>query len=206
MLLTRLRGAAPTTPGPVELDIRRPEKGDIRVEILIAAARDEVSRLVLVQDVTERHRAEEELLRKLAIIEEQKHDIELLSAPIIQVWEGVVTLPIMGRVDAARAQRMTEALLAAVTRLSARFVVVDLTGAPTVDAATAEGILSMVRATTLLGATCVVSGISPLVARAIVELGIDLSKVGTFPSLYAALRSRLGAGASSQERAGAKAR
>jgi len=178
------------TPEPIDLEYARSTStgGDLRVEVSIAAARDESSRLLLVQDVTARHRAEEELLFKLAVIEEQKREIERLSTPIIQVWEGVLTLPLVGRVDEERAARMMSTLLDAVTQRSARFVIVDLTGVAAVDVATADGLLSMVRATTLLGAKCVLSGISADVARAIVELGLDLRAIGTYPSLYAALR------------------
>jgi rsbT co-antagonist protein RsbR len=163
----------------------------LHLEVLIAAGHSEQSRLLLLQDVTARHLAEEELRRKLALIEEQQRQIEELSTPIIQVWDGVLCLPVIGLVDAERAARMTEELLAAVARAGAAFVVVDLTGVAEVDASTADGIVGMVRASALLGASCLLSGISAPMARAVVELGLDLQGVRTFSSLHAALRSVL---------------
>ncbi|WP_437547239.1 STAS domain-containing protein [Sorangium sp. So ce367] len=169
------------------------ERGGValHIEVLIAAGHTEQSRLLLLQDVTARRLVEDELRRKLALIEEQQRRIEELSTPIIQVWEGVLCLPVIGLVDAERAARMTEELLAAVARARAAFVVVDLTGVPEVDASTVDGIVGMVRASALLGASCLLSGISARVARAIVELGLDLQGIQRFSSLHAALGSVL---------------
>jgi anti-anti-sigma regulatory factor/PAS domain-containing protein len=165
--------------------------GGAFVEVRIAAGSEGGTRLVLLHDVTARRRAEEELSRKLTVIEEQRAQIEQLSTPIIQVWDGVLCLPVIGVVDAERAARMTEALLHAVTRAGGAYVVVDFTGVPEVSVSTADGLVSMVRAAALLGATCVLSGISARMARAVVELGLDLQRIKTFPSLHAALRGVL---------------
>jgi anti-anti-sigma regulatory factor/PAS domain-containing protein len=161
------------------------------VEVRIAAGSEGGTRLVLLHDVTARRRAEEELSRKLAVIEEQRAQIERLSTPIIQVWDGVLCLPVIGVVDAERASQMTEALLHAVTRAGGAYVVVDLTGVPEVSASTADGLVSMVRAAALLGTRCVLSGVSAGMARAVVDLGLDLQGIKTFPSLHAALRDVL---------------
>jgi anti-anti-sigma regulatory factor/PAS domain-containing protein len=160
-------------------------------EVRIAAGSEAGTRLVLLHDVTARRRAEEELARKLAVIEEQKTRIEQLSTPIIQVWDGVLCLPVIGMVDAERAAQMTEALLQAVMRAGGAYVVVDLTGVARVSASTADGLVSMVRAAALLGATCVLSGVSAGMARAVVDLGLDLQGIKTFPSLHAALEGVL---------------
>jgi rsbT co-antagonist protein RsbR len=138
----------------------------------------------LVSDVTERHRAEVELRERERA---QAETIEQLSAPIIDLWEGVLALPIMGAVDEARAARMTESLLHAIVQSGASFTVVDLTGVTAMDAATAAHITSMVRAAGLVGTQCLISGIRPAMARTLVELDASLG-VETFGTLRAALR------------------
>jgi anti-anti-sigma regulatory factor/PAS domain-containing protein len=162
--------------------------GETRIEVQIAGGSPDEGRLVLLHDVTARWIADEELRRRLAVIEAQQAEIAQLSAPIQEVWEGILSLPVMGRVDAARAARMTEALLEAVHRTRARSVIVDLTGVEALDGATADGLMSMVRATSLLGASCLMSGMTARVARAVMELGLDLQGLSTYPSLHAALR------------------
>jgi rsbT co-antagonist protein RsbR len=113
--------------------------------------------------------------------------IEQLSAPVIDLWEGVLALPIMGAVDEARASRMTESLLHAIVQSGASFTVVDLTGVTAMDAATASHITSMVRAAGLVGTQCLISGIRPAMARTLVDLDASLG-VETFGTLRAALR------------------
>jgi rsbT co-antagonist protein RsbR len=138
----------------------------------------------LVSDVTERHRAEAELRARERA---QAVTIEQLSAPVIDLWEGVLALPIMGAVDETRAARMTESLLHAIVQSGASFTVVDLTGVTAMDAATASHITSMVRAAGLVGTQCLISGIRPAMARTLVELDASLG-VETFGTLRAALR------------------
>jgi rsbT co-antagonist protein RsbR len=138
----------------------------------------------LVSDVTERHRAEEELRQRERA---QAETIEQLSAPIIDVWEGVLALPVIGAIDKARAERMTQSLLEAIVQSGASHTIVDLTGSTAMDAATAAHLGGMVRAAGLLGTVCLVSGLSPAMARTLVELDTDLG-VRTFGTLRAALR------------------
>jgi rsbT co-antagonist protein RsbR len=110
-----------------------------------------------------------------------------LSVPIIDLWDGIIALPIVGTIDEARAVRMTEALLEAVVRSGTRFAILDLTGATAMDGSIANHLGDMIRATRLVGSECLVSGLGPALARILVELDIPLS-VRTFGSLRAALR------------------
>jgi rsbT co-antagonist protein RsbR len=118
-----------------------------------------------------------EVERKLRTIEQQRDEIAELSVPIIDLWEGVLALPLVGRVDAERAARITEALLARVVAARARWVIVDLTGVDLVDAITAGGLVRLTDATELLGAACIVTGIQPGVVESMLALGIPLARL-----------------------------
>jgi len=138
----------------------------------------------IVNDVTTRVAAEAEQRKRehaqAAIIEE-------LSAPVLDLWDGVLALPVVGGIDETRASKMTEHLLESIVRSGARFAILDLTGATTMDASIASHIGDMVRATGLVGSECLVSGLGPAMARSLVELDVALS-VRTFGTLREALR------------------
>ncbi len=140
-----------------------------------------IGAMTISNDVTDRERTRVELERRLEVIAR-------MSTPIIHVWEGVLVLPIIGELDADRTARMTEALLAALITSRARFAILDLTGVETVDTHAADVLLQIVGAIGLLGVKALVSGIRPAVAEAVVDLGVDLSRVTTVATLHAALR------------------
>jgi rsbT co-antagonist protein RsbR len=122
-------------------------------------------------------------------IEQQRMTISALSTPIIDVWEGVVTLPLVGVIDTQRAVEMTERLLARIVESGARAVIIDLTGVEVVDTATADHLVRLTRAAGLLGARCFVTGIGPNIARTLVGMGVDLGGVRTMRTLKEALRA-----------------
>ncbi|WP_437821185.1 STAS domain-containing protein [Sorangium sp. So ce1078] len=129
-----------------------------------------------------------ELRTKMELIERQEEVIRNLETPVIQVWERVLTLPMMGIVDSRRVARVMDDLLAAVVRTSARFAILDLTGVDMVDTATASHLFSLLRAIQLLGADGIVTGIRPTVAQTMVTLGLDLSSLTTSANLREGLR------------------
>ncbi|UQA58462.1 PAS domain S-box protein [Polyangium aurulentum] len=163
---------------------------------LVDEAGEVVGVASLIADVTERHRAETELRERERA---QAVTIEQLSAPVIDVWEGILALPVIGAVDEARAARMTESLLLAIVQGGAAFTIVDLTGVTAMDAATAAHITNMVRAAGLLGTRCLISGIRPAMARSLVELDATLG-VETFGTLRAALRRAIEASVARRRR------
>ncbi|UQA63572.1 STAS domain-containing protein [Polyangium aurulentum] len=118
-----------------------------------------------------------QLASQLALIDRQREVIRNLETPIIQVWDRVLTVPMMGVVDSGRAARVMDDLLAAVTRDGARFAILDLTGVEIVDTATAAHLLSLINAVRLLGAEGIITGIRPNVAHTVVSLGLDLSSI-----------------------------
>jgi rsbT co-antagonist protein RsbR len=129
-----------------------------------------------------------ELEEKLAMIELQRAAIKELSTPIIEVWEGVLCLPIVGVLDSARSAEMTEMLLRSIVDTKARCAIIDITGIQVMDTATADHFLRMAKAVRLLGAECVLTGINPNIAQTIVHMGVDLSDVVTHRSLRNALQ------------------
>ena len=123
--------------------------------------------------------------------ERQQMTIRELSTPVLQIWEGVIVLPLIGVIDTKRANDIMEKVLRSIGELSARYVILDLTGVDTVDTKTADHIMKVVRAAQLLGARCVLTGIQPAVAQTLVEVGVELAGFKTLRNLQAGLRACL---------------
>ncbi|MDC0722018.1 STAS domain-containing protein [Nannocystis bainbridge] len=139
-------------------------------------------------NVTEAKRVELEMRRKIELIERQQQVIRELATPIIEVWDGVLTMPIVGLVDTARTAEIMDSLLQAVTQTRARFAILDLTGVEVVDTGTASHLIKMIQALRLLGAEGILTGIHPSIAQTIVALGVDLSHVTVHAKLRDALK------------------
>lgn len=133
------------------------------------------ARRAATEALAEATRAKEELEEKLRTIEHQRGQIEELSAPVIDVWQGVLALPLVGRIDAERAARIAEALLERVAQVRARWVIIDLTGVAEVDEATAASLVRVAEAVELIGARCMLTGIRPVIVESLLEFG-DLTR------------------------------
>jgi rsbT co-antagonist protein RsbR len=130
----------------------------------------------------------------------QQQEMLELSTPVIELWNGILALPIIGTLDSARAQAIMEALLAAIVESRSPIAILDITGVPTVDTMVAQHLLKTVAAARLMGAECIISGIRPQIAQTIVHLGVQLGDVTTKASLADAFRvalARLGTSVSS---------
>jgi rsbT co-antagonist protein RsbR len=128
-------------------------------------------------------------------IEQQRVTIGELQTPVIEVWDGILALPIVGSVDTARAQEMNETLLERIVATGSEIVLLDITGVPVVDTAVAQHLLETVSAARLLGADVFIVGLSSRTAMTLVQLGIDLSHITTRATLAKGLAlafSRLG--------------
>lgn len=130
-----------------------------------------------------------ELEEKLATIERQQIAIRELSTPVIEVWSGVLCLPVVGIMDTTRSAEMTDALLRAVAEKKASCAIIDITGIEVMDTGTADHFMRMARAVRLLGAQCFLTGISPSIAQTIVHMGMDLRGIVTFRTLRDALQA-----------------
>lgn len=141
------------------------------------------------REISEQRRREQELREKLDLIARQQRAIADLSTPIIQIWDGVLTLPLVGLLDAERAADITDRLLSEVTKTRARYAILDLTGVDAVDTATADRLLRIVRALRLLGAQGLLSGMGPLIAQSMVSLGVELAGLASHRTLRDALHA-----------------
>lgn len=134
---------------------------------------------------------ERELAAMQAKIERQAEAIRELAVPVIEVEDGIVALPVIGTIDAVRAQEIMQTLLQHVVATRSRHVILDLTGVAVVDTRTADYIAKVVGAVELVGARCVVSGLNPLIAQTLVDLGVELGAIKTFRNLKESLRDSL---------------
>ncbi len=132
-----------------------------------------------------------DLEEQLATVERQRIAIRELSVPIIDVWDDVLTLPLVGAIDSARAAEMTEKLLQRIADRGAEYVIIDLTGVDVVDTMTAAHLVRLTHAAKLLGARCVLTGVRPDVARTLVEIGVHLGGLMTLRTLKDGLRACL---------------
>jgi rsbT co-antagonist protein RsbR len=136
-------------------------------------AANRIASTVAVDFVRERER----------VIRQQQEAIRELSTPVLQVRERLLILPIIGVIDAQRSRQLTEQLLRAIRTNRAKVVVIDITGVAVLDAAVAGHLVQTVEASRLLGATVIVTGLSPEIAQTIVNIGVDLGKLTTVGDL-----------------------
>jgi rsbT co-antagonist protein RsbR len=210
-LLRALRGEEGRN---VELYIRRPrgQKG-VFVSVNATPLRDESGirgAIAVFRDVTERKRQEDELeakrrqlleaerakseaLERLQesqadLIRKQQIALQELSTPVLDLWDDILALPIIGTVDARRSSEIMERLLGEVVAKRCRFVILDVTGVELIDTQTASHFLAIARAVELLGARCVLTGVRPAVAQTIVQLDVDLGALKTLRNLKHGLR------------------
>jgi rsbT co-antagonist protein RsbR len=117
------------------------------------------------------------------VIARQQQEMLELSTPVVQLWEGVLALPLIGTLDSARTQVVMQNLLEAIVQTGAEIAIIDITGVPTVDTLVAQHLLKTIAAARLMGADCIVSGIRPQIAQTIIHLGVDLTNVITKATL-----------------------
>jgi len=125
----------------------------------------------------------DEIARSHEIAVSQQATIDELETPVIEVWDGILALPIIGTVDTARAQAMTERLLQRIVETKSEIVLVDITGVPVVDTAVSRHLLETIAASRLLGAEVLLVGLTSRTAMTLVHLGLDLSGVTTRTTL-----------------------
>lgn len=117
------------------------------------------------------------------LIQRQQREMMELSTPVVQLWENILALPLIGTLDSERTQVVMESLLQKIVDTGALIAIIDITGVPTVDTLVAQHLLKTVAAARLMGADCIISGIRPQIAQTIVHLGVNLSDVTTKASL-----------------------
>jgi rsbT co-antagonist protein RsbR len=130
------------------------------------------------------------------VIARQQEELLELSTPVVELWDNIVALPLIGTLDSARTQVVMESLLQKIVENEAMIAIIDITGVPTVDTLVAQHLLKTVAAARLMGADCIISGMRPQIAQTIVHLGVNLSDVltkATLADAFAVALQRTGA-------------
>ncbi len=157
---------------------------------VMEAAMDRLETTVIfIEELTEEKDRREKLQQE--IIDTQKQALRELSTPIVPLTDEIITMPLIGSIDTARTQQIMETLLEAIGRYGAEVVIIDITGVPVVDTTVANHLIQVTRAARLLGAQCLLVGISPEVAQTIVSLGVDLSSIVTKADLQSGIERAL---------------
>lgn len=130
-------------------------------------------------------------------INEQKTEIEDLNEqiiasrfdlPLLKIAENVLMVPLVGSMDSVKSQKVMEDILINIKVQSTRVALIDIAGINIVDSSVAAHLVKIAKATRLMGCRAIVSGISPLVAQNIVNLGMDVSDLITTTTLQDAMR------------------
>lgn len=157
--------------------------------VVITALRDKSGKLrgfgKVTRDLSERRHAEEKIKKQAQEI------FEMAVVPVVQIWEGVLLVPLIGTLDSQRTQQLMERLLQRVAEAGSSVALLDITGVPTIDTQTAQHLIETISAVRLMGADVVLTGVRPSIAQSLVHLGIDLSSVSTRSSLASGLRMAL---------------
>ncbi|MGA7801780.1 MAG: STAS domain-containing protein [Gammaproteobacteria bacterium] len=128
------------------------------------------------------------LEEKERTIQAQQEELREISTPITEIWDGVLTLPIIGTLDSSRTMMVMERLLARIESDRAKVVVMDVTGVLAIDSQVSHHLIQMIRAVGLMGAEAILTGIRPEIARALTSLNIDLGGVTTRSTLSEGLK------------------
>jgi len=128
------------------------------------------------------------------VIGRQQQELLELSTPVVELWKGVLALPLIGTLDSARTQIVMENLLERIVASEAEIAIIDITGVPTVDTLVAQHLIKTVSAARLMGADCIISGIRPQIAQTIVHLGLELNVISkaTMADAFALALRRMG--------------
>jgi len=164
-------------------------KGDITTRYTGAPLKDAEGNIVggleYLVDISDLKRLTEEA-------KQLSEDILKLSTPIIQIWDKVLMLPLIGTIDEERAEQIVENLLEEIVATSVEVVIIDLSGVPIVDTMATHQLLKTESAARMLGARVIFTGISPDVAQTMTKLGIDLTRLETRQSLRVGLQEAIG--------------
>jgi anti-anti-sigma regulatory factor len=132
--------------------------------------------LKIASDITEKKRLDAERTKQAALIME-------MSTPVMRLWDNILLLPIVGLVDSKRVQVIMESVLEKILAYQAKVIILDIQGVPSVDSAVANHLIKVTKATRLMGCTCIITGISPEISQALVNLGIELTDILTQATL-----------------------
>jgi rsbT co-antagonist protein RsbR len=173
------RGSTPTETATFVFSLKEPVFELLRREIGKDADKlaDETWTATLLLDKLGLYTVEVFQKSREALILRQKEEMLELSTPVVQLWAGILALPLIGTLDSARTQVVMENLLQHIVTSGAEIAIIDITGVPTVDTLVAQHLLKTISAARLMGADCIISGIRPQIAQTMVHLGVELDVV-----------------------------
>lgn len=192
------RGATPSQTALFVFSLKSPLFNLLRREMGKDADRlaEEIWTATLVLDKLGLYTTEIFQKTREEVILRQQQEMMELSTPVVQLWDGILALPLIGTLDSARTQVVMENLLQEIMATGADIAIIDITGVPTVDTLVAQHLLKTISAARLMGADCIVSGIRPQIAQTMVHLGVELNVVSkaTMADAFALALRRLGQG------------
>jgi rsbT co-antagonist protein RsbR len=178
------QGFSPSETATFVLSLKQPLFTRLRTDLPDAQAlADEIWATTDLLDTLGLFTVEAYVKSREELIQRQQREMMELSTPVVQLWENILALPLIGTLDSERTQVVMESLLQKIVETGALIAIIDITGVPTVDTLVAQHLLKTVAAARLMGADCIISGIRPQIAQTIVHLGVDLSEVTTKASL-----------------------
>ena len=191
-----------TVINPVDRLIQTSKKyaaGELTAEIEVDSS-DEVGTLALAfQDMASElgktlSGLEQRVAERTVELETALSELEVamdMAAPVAQVWDGILLLPLVGMLDPERIRGIMDTMLSRIAETEALVLIVDISGIPVVDKDVASHLITITRATRMMGCESIISGISPAIAEIIVELGIDIGMMETATTMQKALSSAL---------------
>ena len=184
-----VQGFTPSETATFVFSLKQPVFSRLRQELgkSATALADETWRATVILDKLGLYSAEVYQQRREEVIKRQQMELLELSTPVVQLWDGILALPLIGTLDSARTQVVMENLLQSIVDTGSSLAIIDITGVPTVDTLVAQHLLKTVTAARLMGAQCVISGIRPQIAQTMVHLGVAFGDVVTKASLADAL-------------------
>jgi len=185
------QGFTPTETATFVFSLKRPIFDVLRRELEGESVGEQLWQVTLVLDSLGLYTTETYQKGREEIISRQQQELLELSTPVVQLWHGVLALPLIGTLDSARTQVVMESLLQAIVETGSSIAIIDITGVPVVDTLVAQHLLKTVAAARLMGADCIISGIRPQIAQTIVHLGVEISDVITKATLADAFKIAL---------------
>lgn len=168
-----------------DVEIRIPEDDEPLAELFVGLKLAADNLNLVSRQAEDRAREAEEKAQTIAA---QRQAIQELSTPVIEVWDEILILPLIGTIDTSRAKQVIENLLDSIVRTQAQAAIIDITGVPVVDTKVANHLIKTVEAAKMLGANVILTGVSPHNAQTLVKLGVELERISTKSSLQAGLR------------------
>lgn len=151
---------------------------DLDARLIYAVARDVTSRKRTEEALRASEQRAADLLAQLQehnlTLQHQADALRELATPVMPLAEDVIAMPLIGEIDPTRGQQILDALLVGIAEARARIAIIDITGVRHLDRGGAQALLRAAQAIELLGATAVLTGIRPGIARTLVALEVDL--------------------------------